>query len=147
MDAIDDDSNENIIGAGALFDQQIDIVGNSFEGSLQHGFILAVHADADGNFAALGFFEEGDVVILVMLSELLDGVFGVDWFNGMEGVFVGEEALGFVGVEEALGEGIFGDVFVGFVGAEGHLDWLHEANVNEILVFDLLHEVVDDLVD
>ena len=83
----------------------------------------------------------------MVLSELLDGVFGVDWLNGMEGVFVGEEALGFVGIEEALGECIFGDVFVGFVSSEGHLDGLHEADVDEILVLDLLHEMVDDLVD
>ena len=72
MDAVNDDCDEDVIGRGALFDEQVDVVGDSLEGSLQHGFVLTVHADADGHFAALGLFEEGDVVVLVVLSELLD---------------------------------------------------------------------------
>ena len=83
---------------------------------------------------------------MVMLSQLFHCVVCVDGFNGLDRVLVGVEALGLVGVEESLGKGVLGDILIGFVGPECHLNWLHEADVDEVLVLDLLHEVVDHII-
>ena len=64
----------------------------------------------------------------------------------MKGIFVGIEALIFVGVEEALREGVGRDVFISFMGLEGHFNGFHEANIDEIFVFDLIHEVRDNVI-
>ena len=64
----------------------------------------------------------------------------------MEGKLVGIETFFFVCVEKSLREGILSNIFIGFVSSESHFNRLHEPDVDEVLVFDLFHEVVDHFV-
>ena len=81
-----------------------------------------------------------------MLSQLLNSVIFIDRLNRMQWKLVGVETFFFVGVEQSLRQGIFGDILIGFMCSECHFDRLHEPDIDKILIFDLVHEVADDIV-
>jgi hypothetical protein len=103
LDAVDDDGHEDVIRIGPLLNEKVDVVGNTFKGSFQHGLVFGVHADADGHLCTCGFFEKREVVVLMVSSEFFEGGLGVDLLEGMKCIFVGCEAFLFVCVEHALG--------------------------------------------
>ena len=89
------------------------------------------------------FFEEGDVVVHVVGSELLNvSEGGVDGPEPLEFELVVKNGV-LLGEHEASGQGAKGDIFILFVVAEGNFEGFHEADVDHVLGLDLVHEVLD----
>ena len=67
---------------------------------------------------------------------------GVDGPEPLEFELVFEEGV-LLGEHEASGQGAEGDVCILFVVAEGDFEGFHEANVDHVLGFDLVQDVLD----
>ena len=67
---------------------------------------------------------------------------GVDGSEPLKFEFVVKDRV-LLGEHEASGQGAERDIFILFVVAEGNFEGFHEANIDHVLGFDLVHEVLD----
>lgn len=75
FDAVHDADDGDFIGGNSSLDIEVDVFCDSCQGVFQHLFVLAVHADTDGDFYSFVGLDEGEEVVVVFGDEFLVGHF------------------------------------------------------------------------